>query len=423
MKLVRDGISFAKKHRKNNIRPVLREEILDNPRAVFIIRTGVTSSKDADGKFPAEKAQFERAGYDVAVRMFAAGTEKGGTTYIKPNFVGGFSADERSVNNGVSTHPWFVAGYCRALQEMGNTNIVVGANGAAKHEHFVESGIAELLDGIGVCFTEGKYEEWDDYRSSEIAWVDNPEGVIMRKVPYFKLVTEPDTTYINMAKDRIHQLAFTTLTIKNNQGIMPVGYMHICQPWKDLSKARSLEPRQKVFNPDYQREIERLYVRHAQEGFKYWDAGGFAKAYFDAGGWNAFKSGDFDPDYKIFWGEQWGQRIVDVASNVHPVVNMVEGIVGVDGGNTLHLNNFVTISRSMVSCDAVTTWLMGHDPREMPYLRIANERGLGQNDIDKIDIYEITARGIERVADYRTLPRAKMGVHIYSLKDDPLRFF
>ena len=422
-KLVRDGQSHARKNKKKNIPPVLREEILDNPHAVFVIRTSVVSQKDSEGKFPPEKEQFEVAGYNTALKMFRKGSEKGGTTYIKPNFVGGFTADSRSVNNGVSTHPWFVAGFCDALKGMGNTNIVVGANGAATHENFAEAGICELLNDRGVCFTEGMYESWKDYKSSEIAWVDYPDGVVMRKVPYFKLVQEKDTTFINMAKDRIHQLGFTTLTIKNLQGIMPVGYMHICRPWLDLSDVVVPEPKMQVLNPDYQQTIEKLYVKHAQMGYKYWDEGGFSKAYFDAGGWDAFKRGDFEPDYKVFWGEQWGQRMMDVAINVHPYINLVEGIVGVDGADNLHLNNFITISRSMVECDSVAAWLMGQDPRELPYLRIANERGMGQNDIERIPIYEITDRGIEKVGDYRTLERARMGVHIYTVKDAPLRFF
>ena len=421
--LVRDGQKSSKKGKKNNIPPMLRDEILENPRAVFIIKTSVVTQKDNDGKFPPEKEQFARAGYYTAMKIFRKGSESGGTTYIKPNFVGGFTADPRSVNNGISTHPWFVAGFCDALKGMGNTNIVVGANGAAKHENFVESGVCELLHTRGICFTEGKYAQWKDYKSSEIEWVDNPEGKVMLKVPYFKLTQEKDTTFINMAKDRIHQLGFTTLTIKNLQGIMPVGYMHICRPWRSQQDAINLQPGKTIINPDYQKLIEQAYVKHANMGYKYWDEGGFSKAYFDAGGWDAFKRGDFEPDYKVFWGEQWGQRMMDIASNIKPCVNMVEGIVGIDGGNKLHLNNFITISRSMVECDSVASWLMGQDPRELPYLRIANERGLGQNDIEKITIYEITDKGIKKVNDFRMLDRAHMGVHIYSTEGAPLRFF
>jgi uncharacterized protein (DUF362 family) len=361
-------------------------------------------------------------GHRVASCIFRPGKKKGGQTYIKPNFVGGFSADPRSLNNGVSTHPAFVAGFSDALREIGNTNIVVGANGAAKHEDFVNSGIAGMMHEHQVCFTEGKYEKWEDYVPEEIAWVRNPGGVVMRKIPFFKLVQAKDTTFINMAKDRIHQLGFTTLTMKNLQGVIPVGYMHICQPWNDLRRPMSLEPDRNAFNKNYQRDIEKRYVKHANMNFKYWDEGGFAKAYFDAGGWKEFRKNEKIADYKLFWSEQWGQRMMDICSNVHPCVNLVEGIVGIDGANALHLNNFVTVSRSMVECDSVAAWLMGHDPRELPFLRIASERGLGNNDIDRIAVYELSEKGIEKI-DYRMLPRAKMGVNVYGLKDMPLRFF
>jgi len=419
-KLVRDGIEFAKKNKKNNISPVLREEILDNPGAVFIIRTNVVSQKNENGRFPAEKEQFALSGYHTARKIFRQGNKKGGTTYIKPNFVGGFSANERSVNNGVSTHPSFVAGFCDALKEIGNTNIVAGANGAASHENFVESGICAMMHDRGVCFTEGKYKSFRDYKKSEITWVNYPEGVVMKKVPFFKLVKEKDTIFINMAKDRIHNLGITTLTSKNLQGIMPVGYMHICESW--LKQGRG-EFKKNVFNPNYQKEIEQLYIKHARMGYKHWDPYGYEKAYFDGGGWDAYQKGDLKPDGKVFWFEQWGQRMMDVNSNVNPYVNLVEGIVGVDGAGTLHLNNFVTISRSRVACDSVTSWLMGHDPRELYYVRIANERGTGENDIEKIKLYEITDRGIGLIKDYRTLPRARMGVNIFSDKRKELRFF
>ena len=241
----------------------------------------------------------------------------------------------------------------------------------------------------------------------------------MKRIPFFSLVKEKDTTFINMAKDRIHNLGITTLTMKNLQGIMPVGYMHVCGGWPSKLN-RGTVPR--VFNRDYRKEIEHLYVKHANEGYKHWDEYGFAKDYFDAGGWTAFKKGEFEPDRRIFWFEQWAQRMMDIASNVKPSINLVEGIVGVDGAKILHLNNFVTVSKSMVACDSVTSWLMGHDPRALYYTRIANERGMGENDINKIPLFEITGKGIERISDYRTLERARMGVNIYN-KGDELKYF
>ncbi|MFC1509035.1 DUF362 domain-containing protein [Candidatus Omnitrophota bacterium] len=421
---VETAMRRAKRGASNNIKPVLREEILDNPNAVFIIRTNVKSQKDADGNFPHENEPMEHAGMDAASRIFQKGTERGGKTYIKPNFVHFVHHGRQTVNNGISTHPWFVAGFSEALKDMGNTNIIVGANGGTTHSNFENAGICDLMDSRNIIFLEGKYPQFNEYTKKEITWYDYPEGVVMKKVPFFTPAVEDDTTFINMAKDRIHNLAVTTLTVKNLQGIMPVGYMHICGGWPTrLERAVKIQPKVTVINPDYQKQVEQLYIKHAAQGYKYYDEGGFAKEYFDNGGWDAFKSGSFKPNFLTFREEQWSQRILDVASNINPYINIVEGVFGIDIKNNLYLNNFITVSRSMVACDAVSTWLMGHDPRELFYLRIANERGMGENDIEDIPIYEITATGIERIKDYRNLPRARMGVVMHHLKGGKLRYF
>ena len=114
--------------------------------------------------------------------------------------------------------------------------------------------------------------------------------------------------------------------------------------------------------------------------------------------------------------------MLDIDSNIQPCINMVEGIVGIDGAGALYLNNFITISKSYAACDSLASWLMGQDPRELYYLRIARERGFGENDIEKLKIYEISDRGVELVKDYRRLPRARMGVNIWN-EGKELKFF
>jgi len=136
-----------------------------------------------------------------------------------------------------------------------------------------------------------------------------------------------------------------------------------------------------------------------------------------------FKKGRIKPDFLTFREEQWSQRIMDVASSIKPAVNMVEGVFGADIYENVFLNNYIIISCSMTACDAVTTWLMGHDPREVFYLRIAKERGLGETDIDKIKIYEIKEKDVIKVKDYKNLPRAKMVTVMHNLKNGPERFF
>jgi len=80
------------------------------------------------------------------------------------------------------------------------------------------------------------------------------------------------------------------------------------------------------------------------------------------------------------WDEQWAQRGLDAASAITPSLNVVEGVIGRDGSGfdvgRDELCNVVIAGLSSPEVDAVGTWIMGHDPREMPYLRIAKERGV-----------------------------------------------
>ena len=49
--------------------------------------------------------------------------------------------------------------------------------------------------------------------------------------------------------------------------------------------------------------------------------------------------------------------------------------------------------------DAVTSYLMGFEPSAIGYLKIANMRGLGVIDIEKIDIYEVVDGAIKPCED------------------------
>ncbi|MFA6471962.1 MAG: hypothetical protein WCU00_07970, partial [Candidatus Latescibacterota bacterium] len=126
---------------------------------------------------------------------------------------------------------------------------------------------------------------------------------------------------------------------------------------------------------------------------------------------------------RIMWAEIWAQRMMDIDSVIPaPYASMVEGVFA-RGDNGSSLLNYVTVGRSMVSVDSVTSWLMGHDPRELPYLRIANERGLGENDIEKIPVFTLSEKGVEKVSDYRTIDRGKLGIYNYGLQEEGLRYF
>lgn len=455
-----DGQKILEKGRKGNVPPVLREEILDNPNAVFIIKADIKTDKLENGGFAPCPDQLERFGNRVGELVFRKGTGKGGKTMINPNIVGGMSK-EAPVETSFSgmVHPYFIVGLTDRLSDMGNTNRAISARGALRHPQVVESGFQALLDKHKLPLIEAHLQYFKDYKSSELMWFENPEGLVTRKFPIIRPVFEKDCTYVNIAHAHTHKVGHTTLTLKNNQGIMPRGYGHICDAWTSLDIYR--RDIFKDFNPDFRRAIEKSYVKHANMNYKYWDDGGFYKQYRDMGGYDAFaktfanyekerkqimgqyknmvdneSKKKFDEalqsamdklydsaDSRIFWAEIWAQRMMDIDSVIPaPYVSMAEGVFS-HGDNETALLNFLTVGRNSTSVDAVTSWIMGQDPRELPYLRIANERGLGQNDIAKIPLYYLSEKGVEKIADYRTVERGKLGIYNYGLTEEGLRYF
>ena len=428
---IRDVLEILKKGEKNNTAPVIREEILENPTAVFIVYAGINNEKDENGKWKHCNDQFERLGNRVGELVFRKGTVKGGRTILHTNLVGGISGSNPTFINGNIVHPYFTVGMADILHGLGNTNTATTTRGALYHPQIVESGLGDLFNNHNLPLIEAHVAHFEDYDKSELMWHKNPEGVIARRFPTYKPLFQKGTTLINIAHAHTHPVGLTTLTIKNHMGMMPRGYGHTCDAWVSLDITRKAF--MDDFNRDYRIPVENSYVKHAEMGYKYWDPGDFYKSYKSQGGYDAFmkvyrvyekSEGDerkkaFDQLHTIanplmFWVEQWSQRICDSLQALQePYLNMVEGVFSAEYGGSVGIlqSDFLTIGRSVVAVDAITSYIMGHDPRELPYLRIAKERGLGENDIEKIPIFILSEEGIEKVTDYRTLKRTPIGIY------------
>ena len=438
---IREGVKLLESRKAGHIAPVLREEILENPGAVFIVKANVTNSRDESGTWKPCDDQMERFGRRVTELVFRKGTYPGTCTFIKPNMVGHFDPDNITYHNGWNVHPHFTGGMVDVLRDLGSTNCAIGVRGGLWHEDMIAWGMTDIFAAHDLPVIEAHVQYFEDYHTDEIQWHENDHGIVARRFPSYKPTFQPGTTFVNIAQAHTHQLGHTTLTIKNLQGIMPRGYGHVCDTWTalDLWRARFMDN----FNPAYRKQVEECYFIHANAGFKYWDEGGYVKQYVANGGYDTFmraydryqssKGEDrraaleemtrIAPP-KVFWAEQWCQRMTDMAECFPaPYVNMVEGVFGRgDDVGVVH-TDFLTVGRSMTAVDSVTSWLMGHDPRQLPYLRIANERRQGNNNIETIPIFMLSERGVERVRDYRTLERTPLGVRQYGEKDAPFRFF
>ena len=438
---IRDGVELLKKGENTHFAPELREEILDNPDAVFIIMARVKPDRGENSRWKPCPDQMERLGRRVTELVFRKGRTKGGRTFIKPNMVGGLGKPDSVGNNhGGIVHPYFTVGLVDALRDIGSTNTAIAARGALRHPQVVSSGLGDLLEAHDLPLIEAHVQYFKDYYPDELVWHENPDGIVQRRFCTCKPAYIEGTTFINIAHAHVHKVGHTTLTLKNIQGIMPRGYGHICDAWTTMDIWR--RDLMDDFNSDYRQAIEQTYLRHFNMGYKYWDDGGFTKSYMAGGGYGAFRKAHkaftkskgekrkkaldrmIDiADTRLFWAEIWAQRMMDIIEAIPPpYVNMVEGVFG-RGHNGIRHCDFITVGRNMVAVDSVASWLMGQDPRELPYLRIANERGLGQNDMEKMPIYILSEKGVEKIRDYRFLKRNYLGIYNYGLRELGPRFY
>lgn len=434
-----EGLDIVERGKAKNKRPLIRPEIANNPRAVFIIETHVDATRDNRDYFYDAREQLFQTGRDTARKLFVAGSALGGSTAICPNFC----TVEKSVASpvsGIMTSPDFIAGFVEALRALGNTNSLVCTRGATVGIHRT-TGIYDAFDAHNIDFIEGKYQSFRDYdEKKELNWhrVDNP--VVWKNIPTVRPLCDKDCLFISMPKLKSHNLGITTLSVKNHQGMVPTGYGGFCTQWAALeyicTEASGMHF-ERDFVKDYFQNVEAGFLKHRAAGFKYWDFEKAYPAYEKKGGWEAFKKIKDDPKKvveftreipeNLMWDEMWCQRALDAASAIHPHINIVEGIIGRDGSGFRigrdELCNVIILGISPFEVDAVATYLMGHDPNEVYYTRIAKERGLGECDFRKISVFRIGDKGIEPVKDITSLKRHRLGVILHQRQSDAERLF
>jgi uncharacterized protein (DUF362 family) len=255
---------------------------------------------------------------------------------IKPNITVPAERD-----SGIVTHPDFVAGIIDYFREVGISveDIVIaegGGSGPPPHgmdRHFSQSGYTAMARSRRVRLV--------NINGDERVSVQLPQGEILKEIGIAKTVKDDDTLFINVPKYKTHNLAVTTLSMKNLMGtITPCQDRHLCG-------------------------ISRQYADHAHE---------------------------ITSNGITLREEHLCRKLCDLSLASKPDLNVIEGIVGRDGTAFHHgkniQTNLVIAGKNVVSVDAVGSYLMGFDPTGIGYLKIAAQRGLGVIDIEKIEIYE-----------------------------------
>jgi uncharacterized protein (DUF362 family) len=425
--------------REKNIIPDIRAEIRDNPRAVFLIETHVDARKDDSGHFTEAVPQLEAEGKRIAELLFVKGQKKGGTTFIKPNFTYVYPHCYNRTN-GVYTPPDFIVGVVNHLRAIGGGNVACGEGPTEARVHRL-GGAYQAFDPAGILMIEAGYDRWSQFAKDEVNWRKAPDSLIWNNIPYFRPIGDPDNFLINISALKCHFTGLTTLTVKNLQGCVPKGYGQFCTSWEALEPqaAQAGIDFAKGFRPDFQERIEAEFLKHRAAGFKRWDPDGTYTRYEAKGGWDAYRKAKKNPEAlkefmtgvgDLMRHEMWLNRGLDNAHTLKPNLNIICGIIGLDGEELNRdkigddqLCNMVIAGMSPFEVDAVGSYFMGHDPREIWYTRVAKERGYGECDPEKIKIFWMRDKEVVPLKSLSEIKRHPLGLNWARLENPKERLF
>ncbi len=437
---IEEGVSIIERGKEGNTRPAIRPEILNNPRAVFLIETYVDAKKDENGTFDEAVPQIRAEGKRIAEYLFVKSDRKKGSTFIKGNFT--YKPEHTWYRtSGVYTQPDFIVGVVDHLRDIGNTNIITGETATPAINRRLGK-LYEAFDPAGIPIIEPGYRQYKDYVKAEINWKNVENSKFWKKIPYFRPIGDEDNFLINIGTLKCHLTGLTTLAIKNLQGTVLKGYGQFCTSWDSFEGgAKRTGINMRHFQKDWQQAVEAEFLKHRAAGFKRWDWDSSYKTYEEKGGWDAYRKAQKDSaealqDFRqgingVMRHEMWIQRGLDNAKTVNPQINIIEGIIGLDGEELNRdaigddqLVNIVIAGVSPFEVDAVGSYIMGHDPREIWYTRVAKEKGYGECDPSKIDIYKIRRNGeIVPVRNLAEIKRHPLGLNIARRKDPEQRLF
>ncbi len=330
--------------------------LLKDPQAVLVSQTPLADPLTWD--------DYKRAARQVMTAMQIE--LEGETVAIKPNVtVGELFADPDS---GVTTHPGFVQGMITYLQaHKGHAVYIVEDPRNSDDDeprHWRETGYDTVAAKTGAMLCCPS--------TAECVQKTVPSPQALKEIRVSRLATAPDTVLFNVPKLKTHNLAITTLCMKNLMGLVNVFNRHYCgQAWRDMPEAA-----QEHEEPRNEWVTQAIHER--------WQAG-------------------------------LARRLIDTAQIIQPHVNVIEGVVGREGTGFQRGRNFplglVIAGINMVAVDSVASYLMGFDPQQLVYLRMAAESGLGTHDLAHLHIYTVCDGEVvpcQDIASLRTDPPFKV---------------
>lgn len=406
--------------------------IENNPDAVFIMRTNVDEKTNGTAIRDTARA----FGNTVFVHR-EDGVPLTSLVPIKPNITNvGFTQTPKDLPTeeavkyrmGIITDPWFIEGIAESIKDLGVSAGNIWAIDTWHLGNWGPMGFDAMTERSGINMNDTFDSQ---YRAIKVAnlpeekvqWIDVPDGVWFRKIPYIWPWNSENTWQLNVAKFKTHGMG-VTLCCKNLQGTICQSYQEHCSRYGSSMNVDSSH-----LNPTANADIQANYDRHLAAGVPRWDKPG------SNGG---------------IWQETWGSRCLDNQSVTNCELHIVEGIYGRDGNgfndgpNTGEYNdheawdymtNIIIFGRNQYNVDIVGHWLAGHEPGNFGLFHMAIDRGYTTElNPMNIPVYEWFADGTAELTPLTNFERTPLKTYFlqrdydgqnepyYHLCDEPFEY-
>jgi len=334
--------------------------ILNNPDSVFVMRTYID--------FKTNSPAIKKAGLDFGRSVFGLtddavnGIQLTSKVVIKPNLTcrargsTGYTI-ERSM--GIVTDAFFIEGIIESLKELGLAANQFYIREVNCPDDLADGGYLNMAVRTGIDL-QGINTPVQYLSPGKIQWVNVPDGVFFRRIPYLWPVNAPNTFLLNISKFKAHGMGLT-LCAKNLQGTIASNYQAHCTSYgNSISGVNASD-----LNPTANADILANYNRHKAIGIPRWDKPG------TTGG---------------LWQETWATRCLDNNSVTFAGLHIIEGIYGRDGDfmvgpgqnglPTDYMTNYIIFGRNPFHVDNIGHYLGGHEPGNFGLFHMARERGL-----------------------------------------------
>ena len=283
--------------------------IENHPEAVFIMRTDVAEKTNNNAK--------KQAGLDFGRSVFVPKDDTGfpitGLVPIKPNLKPDVASDPIK-RMGMDTDAYFVEGIIESMKDLGLSGSQFymreawcKSNDNGGSVDWDANGFADVCTRTGANLKDCEAGV-SGLPAEDINWVDVPDGIWYRKIPYLWPINVTNGFLLNIAKFKAHGMGLT-LCCKNMQGIVSKPYTSLCS--SITASPRGLDP-ESINLTEGKKEIYANYDRHLKEGIPRWDKPGTSS---NCG----------------LGMETWSTRTLDNLSTMSFGLCIIEGIYGRDG--------------------------------------------------------------------------------------------